>query len=104
MLVILGMMKSTTFWGKEQNMDVSMPSHEDLDAIILGEIHQYIPKNDVPIEKDISLYEYGIDSIDAMDMLYQIQDKLDMDKRIEFDSDEKLTVNNIKTLIQKNLG
>lgn len=98
------MMKSTTFWGKEQNMDVSINNHSDLETIILGEIHHYIPKNDVPIEKDISLYEYGIDSIDAMDMLYQIQDKLDIDKRIEFDSDEKLTVNNIKTLIEKNLG
>jgi acyl carrier protein len=85
-------------------MDVSMPNHLNLDEIILGEVHQYIPQSDVPIERDVSLYDYGIDSIDAMDMLYQIQDKLDIDKRIEFDSQENLTINNIKNRIEKSLS
>jgi acyl carrier protein len=84
-------------------MDASR-SRSEVEDVIFSSLEDLVNINCKEIDRSKSVTEYGMDSIDCLDFLYQVEDKLDLDKKIEpKDIGDTLSIDNLVNAIEKNI-
>lgn len=84
-------------------MDASRNRYE-VENIIFSSLEDLVDVDVKTIDRSKSVLEYGMDSIDCLDFLYQVEDRLDLSKRLDHsDIGDVLSIDSVLNAIDKNI-
>ena len=84
-------------------MDASRKRYE-VENIIFSSLEDLVDVDVETIDRSKSFLEYGMDSIDCLDFLYQMEEKLDLSRKLDHsDVGDVLSVDSVLNAIDKKI-